>query len=160
MQIYGNLPYKCSIQKKRQIQLFVRDIMNSICPTNFFRTTDTTDTTDNTIWKPGFNLNCLVFPPRHLYLIQNVLWKVKRLRRNQNWIDMGKITDREDSTNEDINHFYGGFAFSVARHALKFRFNRISLRKRILCFLLWLLFWNVPYRLVQPNISVKWQSVS
>ena len=90
MQIYGNLPYKCSIQKKRQIQLFVRDIMNSICPTNFFRTTDTTDTTDNTIWKPGFNLNCLVFPPRHLYLIQNVLWKVKRFRRNQNWIDMGE----------------------------------------------------------------------
>ena len=50
MQIYGNLPYKCSIQKKRQTQLFVRDRMNSICPTYFFRTTDTTDTT---IWKPG-----------------------------------------------------------------------------------------------------------
>ena len=29
--------------------------MNSICPMNFFRTTDTTDTTDTTIWKPGFN---------------------------------------------------------------------------------------------------------
>ena len=28
--------------------------MNSICPMNFFRTTDTTDTTDITIWKPGF----------------------------------------------------------------------------------------------------------
>ena len=28
--------------------------MNSICPINFFRTTDTTDTTDTTIWKPGF----------------------------------------------------------------------------------------------------------
>ena len=28
--------------------------MNSICPMNFFRTTDTTDTTDTTIWKPGF----------------------------------------------------------------------------------------------------------
>ena len=41
-------------QKKRQIQLFVRDRMNSICPMNFFRTTDTTDTTDTTIWKPGF----------------------------------------------------------------------------------------------------------
>ena len=27
--------------------------MNSICPMNFFRTTDTTDTTDATIWKPG-----------------------------------------------------------------------------------------------------------
>ena len=27
--------------------------MNSICPMNFFRTTDTTDTTDTTIWKPG-----------------------------------------------------------------------------------------------------------
>ena len=26
--------------------------MNSICPMNFFRMTDTTDTT---IWKPGFN---------------------------------------------------------------------------------------------------------
>ena len=36
LQIYGNLPYKCSIQKKRQIQLFVRDRMNSICPMNFF----------------------------------------------------------------------------------------------------------------------------
>ena len=53
LQIYGNLPYKCSRQKKRQIKLFVRDRMNSICPTNFFRTTDTTDTT---IWKPGFKL--------------------------------------------------------------------------------------------------------
>ena len=50
LQFYGNLPYKCSIQKKRQIQLFVRDRMNSICPMNFFRKTDTTDTT---IWKPG-----------------------------------------------------------------------------------------------------------
>ena len=47
IQLSGNLPYKCSIQKKRQIQLFVRDKMNSICPMNFFRTTDTT------IWKPG-----------------------------------------------------------------------------------------------------------
>ena len=28
--------------------------MNSICPMNFFRTTDATDTTDTTIWKPGF----------------------------------------------------------------------------------------------------------
>ena len=54
MQLYGNLPYKCSIQKKRQIQLFVLDRMNSICPMNFFRTTDTTDTTDTTIWKTGF----------------------------------------------------------------------------------------------------------
>ena len=27
--------------------------MNSICPMNFFRTTDATDTTDTTIWKPG-----------------------------------------------------------------------------------------------------------
>ena len=53
--LYGNLPYKCSMQKKRQIQLFVRDRMNSICPMNFFRTTDTTDTTDTTIWKPGFS---------------------------------------------------------------------------------------------------------
>ena len=51
LQLYGNLSYKCSIQKKRQIQLFVRDRMNSLCPMNFFRTTDTTDTT---IWKPGF----------------------------------------------------------------------------------------------------------
>ena len=48
LQFNGNLPYKCSIQKKRQIQLFVRDRMNSICPMTFFRTTDTTDT----IWKP------------------------------------------------------------------------------------------------------------
>ena len=29
-----------------------RDGMNSICPLNFFHTTDTTDTTDTTIWKP------------------------------------------------------------------------------------------------------------
>ena len=28
LQFYGNLPYKCSVQKKRQIQLFVRDRMN------------------------------------------------------------------------------------------------------------------------------------
>ena len=55
LQIYGNLSYKCSIQKKRPIQHFVQDRMNSICPMNFFRTTDTTDTTDTTIWKPGFN---------------------------------------------------------------------------------------------------------
>ena len=44
LQLYGNLPYKCSIQKKRQIQLVVRDRMNSNCPMNFFRTMDTTDT--------------------------------------------------------------------------------------------------------------------
>ena len=50
IQLYGNLSYKCSIQKKRQIQLVVRDRMNSTCPMNFFRMTDTTDTT---IWKPG-----------------------------------------------------------------------------------------------------------
>ena len=43
-----------TIQKKRQIQVFVLDRMNSICPMKFFRTTDTTDTTDTTIWKPGF----------------------------------------------------------------------------------------------------------
>ena len=50
IQLYGNLTYKCSIQKKWQIQLVVKDRMNSISPMNFFRTTDTTDTT---IWKPG-----------------------------------------------------------------------------------------------------------
>ena len=33
--------------------------MNSICPMNFFRTTDATDTTDTTIWKPGFKLHSL-----------------------------------------------------------------------------------------------------
>ena len=38
----------------KEQQLFVRDRMNSICPMNFFRMTDTTDTTDTTIWKPGF----------------------------------------------------------------------------------------------------------
>ena len=53
IQLYGNLPYKCSIQKKLQIQLVVRDRINSICPMNFFRATDPTDTT---IWKPGFTL--------------------------------------------------------------------------------------------------------
>ena len=56
--LYGNLLYKCSIQKKRQIQLAVRDRMNSICPLNFFRTMDTTDTT---IWKPGLRLLQHVF---------------------------------------------------------------------------------------------------
>ena len=35
LQLYGNLPYKCSIQKKRHIQLVVRDRMNSICPMNY-----------------------------------------------------------------------------------------------------------------------------
>ena len=45
--LYGNLPYKCSTQQKRQNELVVRDKMNSIRPMNFFRTTDTT------IWKPG-----------------------------------------------------------------------------------------------------------
>ena len=45
------------MQKKRQIQLVVRDRMNSICPSNFFRTTDTTDTTDTTIWEPGLRHN-------------------------------------------------------------------------------------------------------
>ena len=54
IQLYGNLPYNCSIQQKRQIQLVVRDRVNSICPMNFFRTTDITDMTDTTIWKPGF----------------------------------------------------------------------------------------------------------
>ena len=54
IQLYGNLPYKCSMQKKRQIQVVVLDRMNSICPMNFFRTIGTTDTTDTTIWNPGF----------------------------------------------------------------------------------------------------------
>ena len=36
IQLYGNLPYNCSIQQKRQIQLVVRDRMNSICAMNFF----------------------------------------------------------------------------------------------------------------------------
>ena len=47
---------RINAQYKRNdnIQLFVRDRMNSICPMKFFRTTDTTDTTDTTIWKPGF----------------------------------------------------------------------------------------------------------
>ena len=34
--------------------------MNSICPMNFFRTTDTTDTTDTTIWKPGLRINIVL----------------------------------------------------------------------------------------------------
>ena len=40
IQLCGNLPYNCSIQEKWQIQRVVRDRMNSICPMNFFRTTD------------------------------------------------------------------------------------------------------------------------
>ena len=56
IQLYGNLPYNCSMQQKRQIQLVVRDRMDCICPMNLFRTTDTTDTTDTTIWKPGLML--------------------------------------------------------------------------------------------------------
>ena len=55
IRLYGNLPYKCSMQKKRQMHFVVRGRMNSICPMNFFRTTDTTDTT---IWKPGLS-GCL-----------------------------------------------------------------------------------------------------
>ena len=40
--------------------------MNSTCPMNFFRTTDTTDTTDTTIWKPGLigSLSTRVFETR------------------------------------------------------------------------------------------------
>ena len=45
--------WKPGLKKKRQIQLVVRDRVNSICPMNCFRTTDTTDTT---IWKPGLTL--------------------------------------------------------------------------------------------------------
>ena len=56
IQLFGNLPYKCSIQKKRQIQLVLRDRVNSIHPMIFFRKTDTTDMTDTTIWKPGLRL--------------------------------------------------------------------------------------------------------
>ena len=56
IQLYGNLPYKCSIQQKREIQLVVRERMNSIFPMNFFRSTYTTDTT---IWKPGLNLQLM-----------------------------------------------------------------------------------------------------
>ena len=41
--------------------------MNSMGPTNFFRTTDTTDTTDTTIWKPG--LNSLVISPSFSLLV-------------------------------------------------------------------------------------------
>ena len=59
-QLYRNLPYKCSIQQKREIQLVVRDRMNSICPMNFFRRTDTTDTM---IWKPGL-----------IFKIMSVIW--------------------------------------------------------------------------------------
>ena len=63
-QLYGNLLYKCSIQQKREIQLVVRDRMNSICPMNFFRRTDTTDTTDTmSIWKPGL-----------IFKIMSVIW--------------------------------------------------------------------------------------
>ena len=91
IQIYGNLPYNCSIQQK---QLVLRDRMNSICPMNFFRTTDTTDTT---IWKPGFSVVYLCIPccgwwTRHcsndlvrsstmkLGRVKNLLWNVSNLR--------------------------------------------------------------------------------
>ena len=70
IQLYGNLPYKCSIQQKRQTQLVVRDGVSSICPMNFFRTTDTTDTTDTTIWKPG------LINSRHT-------WRLRRLIKPQ-----------------------------------------------------------------------------
>ena len=57
MQLYGNLPSNAQYKRNAgQIELVVRDRINSICPMNFFRTTDTTDTTDTTIWKPGFKL--------------------------------------------------------------------------------------------------------
>ena len=44
--------------------------MNSICPMNFFRTTDTTDTTDTTIWKPG--LKAIVMQDVVSYIWPNV----------------------------------------------------------------------------------------
>ena len=81
LQLYGNLPYKCSIQKKRQIQLVVRDRMNSICPMNFFRTTDTTDTT---MWKPGFteirNL-CCRRGNHSTSCLKCSCWKIKHVKR-------------------------------------------------------------------------------
>ena len=70
IQLCGNLPYNRSIRQKRQIQLVVRDRMNSICPMKFFRTTDTTDATDTTIWKPG------------LYLLQQIQHEVGVIRQH------------------------------------------------------------------------------
>ena len=72
IQLYGNLPYKCSIQKKLQIQLVVRHRMNSMGPMNFFRTTDTTDTTDTTIWKPGLDDHIKPTQTRTLHLCHDV----------------------------------------------------------------------------------------
>ena len=69
IQLCGNLPYNRSIRQKRQIQLVVRDRMNSICPMKFFRTTDTTDATDTTIWKSG------------LYLLQQIQHEVGVIRQ-------------------------------------------------------------------------------
>ena len=65
IQLYENLPYKCSIQKKRQIQLVVRDRMNSmeirlkarfpyLCICRICRVcrTKKIHRTDITLWKP------------------------------------------------------------------------------------------------------------
>ena len=52
-------PVQMLNRKETTDTTFCRDRMNSICPMNFFRTTDTTDTTDTTIWKPGLSFQML-----------------------------------------------------------------------------------------------------
>ena len=52
--------------------------MNSICPMNFFRSTDTTDTTDTTIWKPGFKI-------KELNLRQTSRWGECEHNQNENF---------------------------------------------------------------------------
>ena len=47
--------------------------MNSICPMNFFRTTDTTDTTDTAIWKPGLSFQCCLRADGVIYKEDGVL---------------------------------------------------------------------------------------
>ena len=51
--------------------------MNSICPMNFFRTTDTTDTTDTTIWKPGFKAASCLFVALKKKRGNTVIWRKK-----------------------------------------------------------------------------------
>ena len=95
LQLYGNLPYKCSIQKKQQIQLFVRDRMNSICPMNFLRTTDTTDTT---IWKPDLTFRGHVLNTACLQTVWRSVTSIKaRWLEHQNTFGLGSSLSFEQT---------------------------------------------------------------
>ena len=55
--------------------------MNSICPMNFFRTTDTTYTTDTTIWKPGLKeVLCFAGEHRDMWADVCITYQVRKRR--------------------------------------------------------------------------------